>query len=154
MAIQAQTIRVKLQSWITVLVILMFTTSFQGSDGRPTSRNLTDTRCLHRLRHRYLFVEYGLHPSNDTQINGESNRYSGEKGGTTGYCPWVWAFDEDVDRIPRYLAKAECPLCGFQCRQVRYWHSTLVQRCTGRSSAFCTWKRKEVPLAISFIYDP
>ena len=139
-----------------MIAIFISAMSVPGSYGRlrrRARRNITDSMCLHRLRHRYLFVENVLLPSNNTQINGRINFVTGAKEGTTN-CPWTWAIDEDVDRIPRYLAKAVCPKCNFNCRAVFYTHNSLVQRCTRRTGGVCIWKRMERTLPIAYVFDP
>lgn len=140
---------------ISVIVILigMMTTlgSCRRSRRQRAGRNITDTQCLHRLSRRYLLVDNNLHSSNDSHSNGRINFEIGAKEGTT-YCPWTWALDDDPDRIPRYLAKAQCSQCHFNCRAVFYSHSTLFQVCKQRKGV-CIWKRREWRLAIAFVYD-
>ena len=138
---------IQFQSLAIVIVILIGTMSVLSSCKRlRPRRNITDSQCLHRLSRHYLLVENSLLSSNDTQKNGPMEG--------TKNCPWTWALDDDPDRSPRYLAKAVCPKCNFNCRAVFYYHNTLVQRCTRRTGGVCIWKWAERSLAIAYVFDP
>lgn len=147
---QVQTIS-QFQTLVIVIVIVSGIMSVPVSCGRIRQRrnqprNLTDTQCLHRLRHQYLFVVNVLHPSNNGGIVPDVKKGS-------SFCPWTWSTDEDVNRIPRYLPKAECPRCRFECRQVLYSHNSLVQQCTQTSrGSICTWARMERTLPVAYVY--
>lgn len=151
---------IQFQPLVIITVVLIGMMSVQGSDGRGrrsrlrhAQLNVSDSQCLRQLRHRFLFVQNVLHASNDTQTSGRINFVTGARAGSR-FCPWTWAIDEDVDRIPRYLAKAECPKCHVACRAVFYSHNALVQRCTRRTGGNCIWKRMERTLAVAYVYDP
>ncbi|KAL9971769.1 hypothetical protein ACROYT_G017975 [Oculina patagonica] len=138
-----------------IMVILVGVMSLPGSSACSARRRqkFTDSQLLQRIRQRYLFVENRLvvHSSNHTQINGGINFKTGQKTGTSK-CPWIWAIDDDPDRIPRYLAKAECPQCNHYCRAVFYTHNSLVQRCD-RKTGTIFWTRMERTLQIAYVYD-
>lgn len=140
---------IQFQSLAIVIVILIGTMSALSSCKRlKPRRNVTDSRCLHRLSQRYLLVENSLVSS-----DGRDNVDVGAREGTIN-CPWTWALDDNPDRFPRYLAKAECTNCNFNCRAVFYSHSVLVQRCTREAGRACIWKRAERSLAIAYVFDP
>ena len=143
---------IQLQTLVIVIVFLSGIMSVPGSCGqtqqrRNERRSLTDTQCLHQLRHRYLFVVNVLRPSNNTFTDQITN--------SSILCPWTWAIDEDVDRIPRFLVKAECRSCDYKCRAVFYSHTSLVQRCTRKRRGFiqCIWKRMERTLPIAYVFE-
>ena len=124
-----------------------------GSCGRLKQgrgcRNLTDTQCLVRASRRYLLVENFLLANNNTHSNRPVP--AGAREGTRN-CPWIWTLDDNPNRLPRYLARAECHNCNFNCRAVFYSHSTLEQRCNHKSPV-CTWWRIERPLEIAYVFD-
>jgi len=141
---------------ILMMVFLINLMSLPSSVSGCSSRRkkqFSDSQLLQKIRERYIFVENKLvaHRSNNTQINGGINFVTGAKEGTQK-CPWTWAIDEDPDRIPRYLAKAECPQCNHYCRAVFYTHNSLVQRCD-RKTGTLYWKRMERTLQIAYVYD-
>ena len=142
-------------SVILMMILLIDLMTLPGSRSCPARRKqrFTDSQLLQRIRQRYIFMENKLvvHRSNHTQINGGINFITGAKEGTKK-CPWTWAIDEDPDRIPRYLAKAECPQCKNYCRAVFYTHNSLVQRCD-RKTGTLYWKRMERTLQIAYVYD-
>ena len=131
-------------------MILIGTMSALSSCKRlKPQRNVTYSQCLRRISRRYLLVDNSL-----TSSDGSNNVDNGAREGTRN-CPWTWVLDDDTERIPRYLAKAECPNCGFTCRAVFYYHNTLVQRCTRSTGRrVCTWKWAERSLAIAYVFDP
>ena len=140
---------------ILMMVFLINLMSLPSSSGCSSRRKkqFSDSQLLQKIRERYNFMENILvaHSSNHTQINGRINFVTGAKEGTIK-CPWTWAIDEDPDRIPRYLAKAECPQCNHYCRAVFYTHNSLVQRCD-RKTGILYWKRMERTLQIAYVYD-
>ena len=146
----------KFQFLAILTVLLIIVKSLPGSSACSARRRhkFTDSQLLHRIRHRYIFVENKLvaaHNSNNTQVNGGINFVTGAKEGTTK-CPWTWAIDEDPDRIPRYLAKAVCLQCNHYCRAVFYTHNSLVQRCD-RKTGTIFWTRMERTLQVAYVYD-
>ena len=114
-----------------------------GSCGRLKQgrgcRNLTDTQCLLRASRKYLLVKNFLLENNNTHSNRPVP--AGTREGTPN-CPWIWTLDDNPNRLPRYLARAECHNFNFYCRAVFYSHSTLKKRCNHKSPV-CTWWRIE-----------
>ncbi|KAL9971768.1 hypothetical protein ACROYT_G017974 [Oculina patagonica] len=145
----------KLKLLAILMVILIGVMSLSGSSACSARRRkkFTDSQLLQRIQQRYRFVENKLvvHSSNHTQINGGINFKTGQKTGTSN-CPWTWAIDDDPDRIPRYLAKAECSQCNHYCRAVFYAHNSLIQRCD-RKTGTIFWTRMERTLPIAYVYD-
>ena len=135
------------------MIVLIGYMSGLGSCGRLKQkrrcRNLSDAQCLLRVSRRYLLLENFLLENNNTHSNRPVP--AGAREGTRN-CPWIWTLDDNPNRLPRYLARAECHNCNFNCRAVFYSHSTLEQRCTHKSPV-CTWWRIERPLEIAYVFD-
>ena len=136
------------------MVILIGLMSGLGSCGRLKlrrgGRNLTDAQCLLRVSRKYFLVENFLLLTNDTRNRNRPVPFGTGEG--TRNCPWIWTIDDDPNRIPRYLARAECSKCNFNCRAVFYSHSTLEQRCTHKSPV-CLWWRIERPMEVAYVFD-
>ena len=109
---------------------------------------------LKHLHLNFLFVEK---PSSSLQsslgIPRRTTRHLPVKIPGTTKCPWTWGYDDNLDRIPRYLTKAVCPNCGNYCRKVLYYHRGLVQRCDNTTGETVRkWTVIELPVA--FVLDP
>ena len=137
--------------FVLKMVVLVGYLSGLGFCGRLKQgrgcRNFTE--CLIRANRGYLLVEKVPLANNNTHSNRPVP--AGTREGTR-YCPWIWTLDDNPNRLPRYLARAECHNCNFNCRAVFYSHSTLERRCTHKSPV-CTWRRIEMPLEIAYVFD-
>lgn len=132
-----------------VILIAHFSLSLQAPN--CPNFNKKARRTLKILRHNFLFVEKSSSSLGTSLVIPKRETRDVKVPGTTR-CPWRWAFDDNPDRVPRFLTKAVCPDCRHYCRTVSYHHRGLVKRCdvtTGER----VWNWIQVKLPVAFVYD-
>ena len=137
------------QKFLVVAVLITQISSLQVSNC-PNQR-LSARKTLKSLRRDFLFVEK---PSPSLNISLQIPRRVGRdvKVPGTTTCPWRWAWDDNPDRVPRFLSQAVCPGCRHYCHVVSYHHRGLVQSCDNTTGE-TVWKWIQVKLPVAFVYD-
>ena len=77
--------------------------------------------------------------------------------GSRHHCGWTYEKDEDLNRQPRFLAKAVCENCPPSCKAIEFHHRVLVRHCqTLRThrKVLHAWKWGTKTLPVAFVYDP